>query len=226
MLKEILDAWKGDDVMESVLKRLGRMVSDATYVCENAWEVCIGQAVSEKMKSPLKERDKEVNRGEREVRSMVARHLSLNPGKDVAGCLAVMVMAKDIERIGDHGCSIYRIGARTEGAIPTYRFFGQMEAAYKQVTEPLNDLEHAILESDDKLARSILTRYQAAKQSMKGLEASLYTANLAGTEAIATTLLTRAIWRLNSHIGNVTSGIVFPLENIDFVSRGLKGEED
>jgi len=42
---------------------------------------------------------------------------------------------------------------------------------------------------------------------------------------VATTLIARYLKRVNAHIGNTASGVIFPLENIDFVSRGLKEEE-
>jgi phosphate uptake regulator len=115
---------------------------------------------------------------------------------------------------------------RTGGDVTAYKSFASLEGFYRDIVSLLPDLERAILDSNDVLARDILQRYQQIKSRMKGAEAALYTADLAGAEAIATTLLTRVLWRVNSHIGNVASGVVFPLENIDFVSRGLRGEVD
>ena len=99
MLREIRKLWKDGSPMLGVVERLAQMVADAEYVYVHAWEVCTGQAVIDKTDAPLRERDKAVNRGEREIRRLIASHLGINPGEDVSGCLAVMIMAKDVERL-------------------------------------------------------------------------------------------------------------------------------
>ncbi|NQT92702.1 MAG: hypothetical protein HQ559_08070 [Lentisphaerae bacterium] len=225
MLKQLREMWKDGSMMNDVIEQLAGMVTDAQYVYDRAWEVCTGQAVAEKTEKPVRKHDKAVNRGERQIRRMLVQHLSINPGKDVSGCLAVMIMAKDVERVGDHGRNIFGIGARLQAPVTGFKLFDRMNEVQKQVGELFPKLERAILESNDETAREILSRYQETKILTKGLETALFETEMDGGEAVASSLLSRFFTRINAHIGNAASGVIFPLENIDFVSRGLREEE-
>jgi phosphate uptake regulator len=225
MLKEISALWKDDSIMREVVQKLGDMVSDAEYVYTHAWEACTGQAVVENTKGPLREHDKAVNRGERDIRRKVVQHLTINPGQDASGCMAVMIMAKDIERIGDHGRNIFNVATQCGCEIPEIKAFDRINAANAHIAGLFPKLRRAILESDEKVTHEILDQYKANKRETKDLLAALPDMDMAGREAVATTLLARYHMRVNAHIGNAASGVIFPLENIDFVSRGLKQEE-
>jgi phosphate transport system protein len=225
MFKEIAAIWKDGSIMHQVLQKVTAMARDAEYVYSHAWEVCTGQAVADRTLPGLKAHDKDVNRGERAVRRMIVEHLTINPGKDVSGCLAVMIMAKDLERIGDHSRNIFRVGMRINGSICDYALHSRLDTIQKGIGSMLSRLERAIPESDEQLARNILLTYQETKQQTKDLEAALFETPMDTVEAVNTTLLTRFFTRLNAHVGNATSAIIFPLEDIDFVSRGLKREQ-
>ena len=62
------------------------------------------------VRTPLYERDVAVNELERSIRRKVLRHLTVNPGHDVAICLALMSVAKDAERIGDYCKNVFEVG--------------------------------------------------------------------------------------------------------------------
>lgn len=225
MLKQLREVWKDGSMMKDVIEQLAGMVTDAQYVYNHAWEVCTGQAVAEKTEKPVRKHDKAVNRGERQIRRMLVQHLSINPGQDVAGCLAVMIMAKDVERVGDHGRNIFGVGARLPAPVTGFKLFDRMKEVQKQVGAQFPKLERAILESDEETAHDVLACYQDCKVLTKGLQEALLETEMVGAEAVASTLLSRFFTRINAHIGNAASGVIFPLENIDFVSRGLREEE-
>jgi len=226
MLKKITAMWKNDSMMRDIIRKLAQMVADSEYIYTHAWEVCTGQAVADKTESPLREHDGEVNRGEREIRRLILEHLSINPGRDLSGCLAVMIMAKDVERVGDHSRNMFGTGSRYEGNISDLPLFDQMNAIQKSIGELLPKLQRAILDSSEVLAHEILASYQKIKVRIKDLQDALFKAEMTVPQAIVSALLTRTLMRLNAHIGNAASGIVFPLQNIDFVSRGLREEEE
>jgi phosphate uptake regulator len=225
MLKQIRALWKDGSVMLEALERLGAMVGDAEYVFTHAWETCTGQAVAEKIEEPIGEHDRAVNRSEREIRRLIAGHLSINPGQDVPGCMAVLLMAKDVERVGDHGRNIFSVGARMDGNAGELPLYAPLNAAAGKLAELFPMLQRAILESDEELTHEILERYTSIKRDLKQLLKQLFETQMTGPQAVASALLTRYLMRINSHLGNAASGIIFPLENIDFVSRGLKEEE-
>jgi len=228
MLKDIALMWKKDSPMREIVNMLGRMVAAGEYVFNQAWQVCLGQVIAEAARDSLKGRDKEVNKLEREVRRRLLEHLSINPGMDASGCLAVMVMAKDLERIGDHGRNLFELAAKAEHGVTGMKLFGQMKPISEKISAYFPRLQRAVLDSSEELAHGILADYQVLKHEIKSLQAALFTTDMPGKEAVISTLLARTLMRINAHIGNAASAVIFPLENIDYVSRGLRkqAEED
>lgn len=224
MLRDIAALWQKNSLMMGAVQTLGEMVGEVTYVYTHAWEVCVGKAVAEAIAEDVRASDKAVNKGERRIRRTVVEHLNLNPGKDVSGCLALMIMAKDVERIGDHARNIFGLGAALDAPLTGYALFGEMAAVQEKIEGELRDLQRAVTESSDSVAREILESYQNTKVALKTLQSRLFTEQFAGEEAVVTALLTRALTRINAHLGNAASGVVFPLEDIDFVNRGLRRE--
>ena len=210
--------------MREVIDTLDTMVGDADYVVTHAWETCTGQAVTERVGPLIRDRDKAVNRGERKIRRLVVEHLSLNPGQDVSGCLAMLLIAKDVERIGDHGRNLFDVADRLSGRVPEFHFFSEMNGLYGELAQMLTLLRRAVSESNAETARAILDRYVQIKPRMKAFIPGLYDAGLPCDEAVATTLLARSLRRIIAHTGNAASGIVFPVETIDFISHGLADE--
>ena len=101
MLRQIITLWKGERLMRRVVEEFGEMLQDAAYVFDHAWGAFVGQLAVDQVKQPIYEKDAAINGRERDIRRMLAEHLSNNPGPDISGCLAMMSLVKDAERIGD-----------------------------------------------------------------------------------------------------------------------------
>ena len=76
MLRELIQIWRKQDVMTKVVESFGQMLKDDVFVFSNAWEAVSGRQPYEKLKQPIHDRDKNVNRREREIRKMLVEHLS------------------------------------------------------------------------------------------------------------------------------------------------------
>jgi phosphate transport system protein len=225
MLKEIMAAWQDGSLMRDAVTKLAEMIGNAEFVFNHGWETCVGQTVVEEIRNTVREHDKAVNRGERDIRRMAAEHLTINPGQDVSGCLALMLMAKDAERLGDHARNLYDIGVALEGCGRELPIFDKIEPIAKGLSDLLPQLRQAILESDETRTHQILERYQELKKEIRTASDALYASSMETRTAVSAALLLRYLRRANAHLGNIASGIIFPLENIDFVSRGLREEE-
>ncbi|MCF7855502.1 MAG: hypothetical protein K9N51_11940 [Candidatus Pacebacteria bacterium] len=226
MLKEIAQIWRKGGLMQDAVEELAQMVRDAEYVYTHAWEVWKGQAVVDTIEEPLRERDKLVNRQERAIRRKLVEHLSINPGVDASGCLAVMAMAKDCERIGDLAKDIFKLAVFMNGNKENLRYYKQLDAIQERISQHFPRLHRAIRESSDTMAHEILNAYDDVKTQCRKLQDALFEDDLPTREAAITALLIHFFTRINAHIGNTASGVVFPVENIDYVSRGLREEKE
>ena len=216
---------KEEGILKHAIETLTKMIDDAAYVCTHAWEATsMGQTVVSEKAKTLKGFDKAINQGERIVREIVVEHLTINPREDVAGCLALMNMAKDAERVGDHGTNILDIAIATQGNACSSRFADRLAEGQRQVVPLFPMLHDAILDSDEQRAHEVLDRYQQAKAHIKQLQKDVLATDFPAREAMYTLLLVVHLRRINAHLANIASGIIFPIQNIDFISRGLREE--
>jgi phosphate uptake regulator len=221
MFKEIIALWKGESFMKTVVEEFGEMLSDAEYVFTRSWEVFMGQAAVEEIKQPIYDKDRAVNGHEREIRRKVLEHLSINPKQDTSGCLAMISLVKDAERIGDYAKNIFELGVMLHGTVRGMKYLERLSQTQKKIASHFPQLKKAFLESNQDMAKNILKDYAAIKVECNTMLHDLFEEELSTREAVATALLSRYLKRINSHISNIASGIIYPLDQIDFVRGDL-----
>lgn len=217
MLKQVMALWKSESFMKRVVEKFGEMISDDEYLFTCAWEVFMGQAVIDQIKQPFYDKDISVNNGEREIRRMLVEHLSLHPRHDISGSLVMMSLVKDAERIGDYSKNIFEVGIMLEGKAKEMKYLERLSSLHRKIADRFPQLKMAFLESDTNIARKILKEYAPIKGECNGILRDLFSEELSTREAVATALLSRYLKRINSHMSNIASGIIYPLDQIDFV---------
>jgi len=217
MLKQVMALWKSESFMKRVVEKFGEMISDDEYLFTCAWEVFMGQAVIDQIKQPFYDKDISVNNGEREIRRMLVEHLSLHPRHDISGSLVMMSLVKDAERIGDYSKNIFEVGIMLEGKVKEMKYLERLSSLHRKIADRFPQLKMAFLESDTNIARKILKEYAPIKGECNGILRDLFSEELSTREAVATALLSRYLKRINSHMSNIASGIIYPLDQIDFV---------
>ena len=221
MLKQLIAIWKGEPFMKKVVENFGEMLSDNETVFNRAWAVFLGQAVTEQTKQDFYDLDITINSFEREIRKLCLEHLTIRPGHDVSGCLVMMSLVKDAERIGDYSKNIFEVGILLEGNSKDMKFFERLSSTQSKIADHFPKLRKAFLESDDNLARQLLDEYAPIKSECNSILHDLFSEQLSTREAVATALISRYLKRINSHTSNIASGIIYPLDQIDFVRGGI-----
>lgn len=221
MLKELVDLWKTRGIMIKAVDMFGAMLADTAYIFHQSWDVFTGKLSIEDNKEKIYARDRQVNQKEREIRKLLVEHLTINPSNDASGCLALMSMVKDAERIGDYCKNILDLVVIAKDQKDLLKFKDRFTALQEQIGKSLDSLKEAFLSSDEKLAKEIVDRYQSTKGECNAIIQEVFTTDLSKQEALVTILLARYFKRINSHTSNVASGIIQPLDQIDFVRGTL-----
>jgi len=104
------------------VEEFGRMLKDDTFVFSGAWDALAGTQPLDTITEPIHEKDKAVNQRERAIRKMLVEHLAVNPGSDIPGCLAMMSLVKDAERLGDYVKNLYEVTTLLDKPIDKPRF--------------------------------------------------------------------------------------------------------
>lgn len=221
MLKELIAYWKNNQFMNQIVEEFGAMLTDAEYVFTKSWEAVSDDIKPEDVKNDIYGKDKAVNHKERDIRRKLAEHLAINPRQDTSGCLVLMSLVKDVERVGDYSKNMFDLRIMLGESVKNMKFFGELSAIQKKIAEYFPKIKKAFMESDEELAKEILKDYAPIKEDCNKILQQLVKADLATKEVVATTLLSPYLKRINSHLNNVASSIILPIDQIDFVRGDL-----
>lgn len=221
MTSEIINVLRGSPLIKRALELFIDMISGDENLYNEAWRVISTDENIERIPQSFYDKDIEVNNQEKEIRRLLFEHLTIRPRHDISGCLVLMSLVKDAERIGDYSKNIFEAGILYRGTIKDIKFFPRLVPTQKQISDSFPVLREAFKKSDVKLATKILNNYASIKRGCDRILNELFEEEVSTNEAVVTAMLSRYFKRINSHISNIASGLVYPLNEIDFVSGDI-----
>lgn len=217
MPSEFMSLLRGSTLIKKALDEFVSMISNCEYLYNEAWRVLSTQDDIDRIPQYFYDRDIEVNEQERGIRKLLFEHLSIQPKHDTSGSLVLMSLVKDAERIGDYSKNIFEAGILYRGTIKGIRYFERLSVTQKDIAVNFPKLTQAFSKSDEKLANQILSRYTPIKRECDKILNELFEIEVSTNEAVVTAMISRYLKRINSHVSNIASGIIYPINEIDFV---------
>lgn len=218
MFKQLFAAFKSGDVLDQAFSELAEMLDHSQWMFVRANEVIGRKVPAEEVKESLMRRDKSINELLRSIRRKIVRHLTINPGGDVAACLALMSVAKDAERLGDYCKNVFEVGRFYTEDFKIQKYQEPLEAVRQDVERLFERTRLAFTKSDDDAAKAAIAaadtigdRCDEVVEQLLGDSASIDT-----HEAVAYSLLARHYKRASSHLANICTAVLGRVEDLDF----------
>ena len=218
MLRQLFSAFKSGDVLDEAFSQFAEMLGHAQWMFTRANEVLQRQVEPAGVRDSIYQRDKSINELLRSIRRKIVRHLTINPGADVAASLALMSVAKDAERIGDYCKNVFEVGRFYKEDFNVPRYHEPLAAICERVQDLFGGVRQAFRESDAEAAKAALKAADEIGdgcdriiEQLLGDEASIET-----PEAVAYSLLARHYKRVASHLSNVATAVLGKVEDLDF----------
>ncbi|MCH7603796.1 MAG: PhoU family transcriptional regulator [Planctomycetes bacterium] len=218
MLKALFAAFKSGDTLDLAFSQLSEMLDHAQWMFIRANEVLRRKVAAEDVKEAILARDKAVNDLLRSIRRKIVRHLTINPGNEVAASLALMSVAKDAERIGDYCKNVFEVGQFYTEDFHVEKYNDPLEEIRVEV-EGLFDLaRRAFADNDSQIAKNTLKAADAIGDRCNDVIEHLLgdTDSIKTHEAVAYSLLARHYKRVSSHLANVSTAVLGRVEDLDF----------
>ncbi len=198
---------------------LDGMLADCIRMYDLATDALFGVQTSEAVRDELWAIDKQVNRGERAVRRELlvrgaVRHAEMEQGL----LFAYMSVAKDIERIGDYCKNIWdltKIGVNLGDMADTESLREEAET----IRGLLEAGKAAFVAQDQKAVHQLIPRLDMAAANHDQLVYALVKTEAPGSEAVPRALYFRFLKRIVSHLENVLTSVVMPLDRIDYYKQ-------
>ncbi len=218
MFRQLFSALKSGDVLDEAFAHLGQMIEHAEWMFVRANDVLRRQVAADEVRDLIRSRDKEINNLLRSIRGKIVRHLTINPGVDVAACLALMSVAKDAERIGDYCKNVFEVGQFYKEDFHVSRYHEPLEAVRGRVEDLFGRVKTAFLDSDAEAAKWVLKTADAVGDDCDQVVEDLLGdgAGCQTHEAVAYSLLARHYKRVSSHLANIATAVLGRVEELDF----------
>jgi len=168
------------------------------------------------------DRDREINRYERDVRRKILTHLTVSAKPDINLGLVLTAIVIDIERIGDLTKNIVELAAGSPQAFEGGELDEEISELEGIVEEMFDDIVPALERPDDELARKVLEHHKRLSGRVE-LSLQLLRTNQAldGQAGLAVTaaLYLRYMKRVSAHLKNVATSVVNPYYRIGFKEK-------
>ncbi len=219
MLRELVSVFGSSDplrLMGDNFSRMLKLTNELNLTASKLFFTEI-QGDGESERKLLWDGDVEVNKLEQTIRRQIITHLSV-PGNeaDVPYCLLLMSLVKDVERLGDYAKNLSEITKIHPGPIPLGRLFDGL-LSIRRGTENIFAALPGVFESA--AYDEALERIRAGRRN--SLQCERFIAEVGGSVMDAATtaaliLGARYYKRTNGHLLNVYSGVVVPLDKVDY----------
>jgi len=218
MFKKWLTIFKKDTLMNRAYQRSFEMLDITQAMFKEAKE-SLRQREDSEIDLGIKETDKKVNSYEREVRRMVINHLVVIGPVDLPSGLILISIIIDIERIGDYAKNMVELALDHPGKLHG----GEFEETISRIEEGLGDnfiqTKKCFKEADANFALELLEKYAWINDACDEIVTDVVKErdkSIKPGDAAALVLYTRWLKRINSHLRNITTSVVNPVDRIGF----------
>ena len=224
----MLSIFRDADQLETVEEQLLEMLAS----CEDTLDLAIGAVFGEmdirEAGDQLELLDKGLNKTERSIRRELLIHGTVRGAEvDQGLMLTYMSISKDIERIGDYCKNIWNLAQMGVN-------FGEGEDRDElkdhsdQVATLIDHAREAFSEQDDERVHELVPEIKENTQYYDNVLTKWVTTELPGRIAAPRALYYRYLKRISSHLANVLSSVVMPVDRLDFYkkSKAIDSESD
>jgi phosphate transport system protein len=218
MFKKWLAIFKKDTLMDRAYQRSFEMLDITREMYEEAKESLRRREDSE-VDLKVKEKDKEVNSYEREVRRMVFNHLAVTGTADLPSGFTLVSIIIDIERIGDYAKNMIELALDHPGKLHGGEYEGEISRIEEALGDNFIQTKKCFEEGHGDVALRLLEKYAWVNDACDETVVAVVKErdkNIEPGDAAALVLYTRWLKRINSHLRNITTSVVNPFDLIGF----------
>ena len=198
---------------EEIEHRFSQMLEDGRHIFDAAANALVGGTDPEAIRRDLFETDQRINSTEQQIRRLIVVHGSVHGAASFPSLLVMMSLVKDAERIGDYAKNLFDLAVAAPRAAA--------EAERDSLVELKDSISKLLVRGrnlheagDGDSARSFLAEADRIQDACDSAVQRLILQE--GVNTAASTLAYRYFKRVTSHIANVVTALVMPLDKLDF----------
>ncbi len=213
----LLDLFKQDNWSNKLVEMITEMLEVAAAMFQHTSGVIVAGAEDTDPQRNIYDRDRRINKLERQIRRRVVSRLSVgNAPSDVPTALIFMNVVKDAERLGDYIKNLHEVADMMPDDPDRELYRKWLAGSTSIITDLFSATREGFVSSDEAQAGHVI---KSAKNLGSELEAKIReitASDLVTRDAVCLVLVLRFYKRLVAHMSNIASTVVMPVDLIDF----------
>jgi len=217
-MKELLYMFRKKSEIDMIFEQTHEILSKEFVMFQN-----VRKTLRETNKSEtdidINKEDKKINKFQMESRRKIFTDLAISGAQDLNAGLVLICIITDVERIGDYFKNIVELAKNH----PKKLKGGDVEEIVQRIEKRMIEIFKLTIESfknrDEDKAREAMRLHSKVSKNIDNLLHKSLKNKIGGLnsgEAIALTLYLRFLKRITSHLTNIASSVVNPLERIGY----------
>jgi len=168
------------------------------------------------------EKDKEINKYEREVRRNVLTHLTISGVHNIVPGLALVSIVIDVERIGDYAKNIAELAAAHPGKLHGGQYENDLVEIEQILLERFDNIIKVLSEPNIELAKKMMSDHRGISSKCDTIVNKIIRGEgtpESSTDAVSLALYFRHLKRVAAHMTNIASSVVNPFPRIGFRAK-------
>lgn len=223
MWKELLNLWKSDNLLVQAWDESFKMLEIAREMYLEAVRI-LRESDDTEINKEIRQKDKQVNAYEQDVRRKVMTHCTLQGPTELPGGMVLVSIVIDIERIGDYCKNILDLAEVHPDRLMVVPYEENLERIERETKKRFSETIDVLRNQDEDKARKMMSTF---KVELSGICDDIVNdlargrvEGLPSGDSAALALYVRYLKRISAHLNNMITSVVNPFERI-----GFKAEE-
>ena len=212
---------EGGEGLSKMRADFGQMLDSGRHVFDTAANAFLGGTDLSVIRHDLFATDKRINKAEQQIRRQIVVHASVHGSGDFPGCLVLMSVVKDAERVGDYSKNIFDL-AELSPHPPAGAYRDSLIELKDQISVLMADCRVVFDTEDASAAREQIAVAERIEDQCDDKIAELIQSDDDDKMSVTYALAYRYFKRVTSHIFNVMTTVVQPIHKIDFAVKPEK----
>ena len=213
----IRDIFKADNWSNKLVGKIGDMLELGAEMFDYAVMVIVYGEKDDDPQVEIFERDKQINKLEREVRRRVVSRLSIGGHRiEVPTALIFMNAVKDGERIGDYIKNLYEVAEMMPADIDRKLYQEYLVGRSRTIEDLFARTIQAFSESDGEKAADVISRARTLAKECEKVIREITASDLKTGDAVCLVLILRFYKRIAAHMSNIATTVIMPVDLLDF----------
>jgi phosphate uptake regulator len=208
----------GSAGLQRMRTEFGQMLDAGRHIFDAAANAFLGGTDVEVIRNDLFDTDKRINRAEQKIRREIVVHASVHGAAEFAPCLVLMSVVKDAERVGDYAKNIFDLAVLAPHT-PSGEHKEKLVALKDRISRLMAAGREVFDSQDSERAAELIRESQRIEDVCDEQVRSLIAGDPQVSMSSAYVLAYRYFKRVASHVRNVTTSVVQPLDKLDFPAK-------